>query len=844
MKETLRRILLLLILCCYVFFATAAHAQQPVEAAPSFHDEDVQTTSAGEASPIPTIGDDNVQKAVTILHKIKPPTSRLARFNNPKGVFRTSVYYAKELFYLLFMNSPQLPELITSKSRSSKPNTALFNAVELLNNAGEQDNRDALYLLAEMNFYGNFTHPRNYSQAFQYYRRLADLDGNATAQNMLGFMYATGIGGAVKQDQAKAMLYHTFAADGEDTKSQMTMAYRHHAGISTARNCDKAVRYYHKVAEKAVSYYRSGPPGGHSLIKEAYRLADEEGGVYGEGASIVSAGANAKQGGPTSDAYAALDDVLEFLDMKSREGDLKATLHLGRMHYEGAHRELSRDLRAAKEHFMRVARQYWTAEGKTKTDVHPGTEKLAGKAAGYLGRMFLRGEGIQQSFPLAKVWFNRGISQGDALSQYMLGVMYLEGFGVEKDVVYAAELFGAAADQDLAAAQTRLGALFLDQGDLQTATAYFEHATRSGHIEAFYYLADINNQGLGRDRSCGMAAVYYKVVAEKAEVIHSAFPEANEAYENGDRETALVAYMMAAEQGYENAQANVAYLLDQAQPRFSLSSLLPFLRHKATAVGDAALALIYWTRSAKQSNFDSLVKMGDYYLDGLGTIMDREKAAACYQAAAETMQSAQAMWNLGWMHENGIGIEQDFHLAKRYYDQALDTNREAYLPVQSALFKLRFRSWWNKVTHGNVNSIKEDDEPKKSRTFGEWLTNFLEADAAYYADHDYEPDDWDTHSSDPMPGGDGEYFDDDIDDDIIETLIIVGLAATLAFLVYYRHRQREQQRQAVHGEDPEPPDAVGAQLQAQIQEQQPDGGFFPQPGNLGFNDWVAGGIGH
>lgn len=103
--------------------------------------------------------------------------------------------------------------------------------------------------------------------------------------------------------------------------------------------------------------------------------------------------------------------------------------------------------------------------------------------------------------------------------------------------------------------------------------------------------------------------------------------------------------------------------------------------------------------------------MGDYYLSGIGTAQDSEKAASCYQAAAETLQSAQAYWNLGWMHENGVGIDQDFHLAKRFYDQALETNKEAYLPVTMALVKLRARSTWNRWTGGDIKSI--EDEPRK-----------------------------------------------------------------------------------------------------------------------------------
>jgi SEL1 protein len=834
------------------------------------------------------IGASAVQEATAILRKIRPSTYHLSRFSKPIGVFGTTAYYAKELFFLLFMNGPPQQNLVTSKPQSKKLSPPLSQAVKLLEDAAAQKNPDAIFMLAEMNFYGNFTHPRNYSEAFRRYHELATLNGNSSAQSMVGFMYATGIGSAVKQDQAKAMLYHTLAAEEGDIRSEMTVAYRHHTGIATPRNCEEAVFHYKKVADKAIEYMKSGPPGGYSMVKDSYRIADDEGGVYGEGASVSSAGPNAKQGGPNSDVHASFDDVLEYLDLMARKGDPKATYNLAKLHYDGS-RAFKRDLASAKKRFLELARMYWTRDGKTKSDVPLGTEKLASKAAGYLGRMFLRGEGMEQSFSIAQTWFKRGIANGDALSQYSMGLMYLHGLGVPKDPVKAADYFAPAADQDLAVAQVRLGALFLDQGDVPTAMRYFDLAARNGHIEAYYYLAELSNQGVGRDKSCGIAAAYYKIVAEKAEIVLSSFQEANEAYENGNLETALIDYMMAAEQGFEIGQANVAYLLDQVKPRFTLSSLIPFEKQKVSLVGDAAPALIYWTRSAKQSNIDSMVKMGDYYLKGLGTPPDQEKAAACYLAAAETLQSAQAMWNLGWMHENGIGIEQDFHLAKRFYDQALETNpREAYLPVLLSLYKLRLRSWWNTVTNGRVNSIQDDRRksfyfsalfststhvslhstfsyypishlnrsyisllsfrlttaptaPKKDWSFAEWIHAFLEADAAAW--ENMEVDDYDgTHTGHDghMPGADDDYYED-IDSDILESLIILSLTAALAFLVYYRARRQrraEQQRQQGQGQE-------GQQQQGQQQQgQQEDRGVFPQANDPEFLNWQVGGVGH
>ena len=77
----------------------------------------------------------------------------------------------------------------------------------------------------------------------------------------------------------------------------------------------------------------------------------------------------------------------------------------------------------------------------------------------------------------------------------------------------------------------------------------------------------------------------------------------------------------------------------------------------------ARLALTQWIRSAAQRNVDALVKVGDYYYHGLGVPDEPEsvrweKAAGYYQSAADTQMSALAMWNLGWMYENGIGVPQ------------------------------------------------------------------------------------------------------------------------------------------------------------------------------------------
>ncbi|THC92914.1 hypothetical protein EYZ11_007610 [Aspergillus tanneri] len=763
-------------------------------------------------------GNEHVNAALTILQDSK---ISVITPEKPSGLVGYGLLYAQQVFRILFLNGPHIDN---AGRRKLHPNVA--KAVNELRIAAEEDqNPDAMFLLAEMNFHGNFTHPRDFKQAFYWYQSLASLNGNNTAQYMLGFMYATGIGGGIERDQAKAMLYHTFAAEAGNTRSEMTLAYRNHVGIGTPRNCDEATYYYKKVADKAIQYYRSGPPGGHSMIRESYRWADEEGGVYGEGASVSSSGPNALRDSSHAGTDASLEDLLEYVDLMSRKGELKATFSLGKMHYDGA-RGLPRNFRKAMKYFKQVTKRYWNKDGSVNPNHPPGIEKLASKAAGHIGLMYLRGEGVEQNFATAGNWFKLGVANGDALCQHELGIMYLHGYGVTQDAFKAAAYFKAAAEQDLPAAETRLGALFLDQGDIPTATRYFELAARWGWMEAFYYLAELSNNGVGRQRHCGMAASYYKMVAERAEVVHSSFAESNTAYENGDKERALVAAMMAAEQGYENAQSNVAFLLDEQRSMLTLDSVVPGLRKtRSPLLQNAALALIYWTRSAKQTNIDSLIKMGDYYLSGIGTAADAEKASTCYHTAAEAHYSAQAYWNLGWMHENGVAVDQDFHMAKRYYDLALETSSESYLPVKLSLLKLRMRSYWNRITNGKINPIQDDEA-------------FIENDEQMYKGAEEDEEGILSHGTDSRHLDDRHedgYYDDlelDIDESILEGLIIVALAATLLVLVYLRQQRNRQRQNENAGANPAAP-ANGN-----------DRGFFPRPGEPGFAQWVAGGVGH
>lgn len=657
--------------------------------------------------PVREPGADHVDAAVAKLHEIHNPAHHKRR--KKASIFGLVVQLAWKALPSLRASTAPIEE---SGTNGKVVDARLVDAVRHLEAATHKNNSDALFLMGQLNFYGNYSHPRDFAKAFDYYQQLASLNGNSSAMYMMGLMYSTGVGSAVQRDQARALLYYTFAAVRGHTRAEMTLASRHHTGVGAPKSCETSCKYYKRVADKVMEWYRSGPPGGMSWTREQYHIADDFGGLFGEGASVSSSGINAVHHHPNSDAYASIEDIIEYLHLMSNKGDFKSSFNLGRIYYEGQ-RGMERNLGQAAKYFFMVAKMYWKGNGRNDENQKPGLDKIAAKAAGYLGRMYMRGEGVQQDFDRARFWFERGISQADAQSQYGLGLMMLNGYGVSKNIGKANDLFKASADQDYALSQVQLGVLFLDRGmpeDVRVANDYFELAARYGNIEAQYYLGEMIHHGIGRDKACAQALGLYKTVAEKAEPLVSSWYEANQAYEDGDHELAFLGYLHAAEEGYESAQNNVAYLLDTRQSM--LSNVLGIGEPKSSVLDNPSLALIYYTRSSRQGNIDSLVKMGDYYLDGAGTERDIDKAVKCYTGAAEYQQSAQALFNLGWMHENGVGLDQDFHLAKRYYDLALATNEEAYLPVKLSLLKLRARSYWNTVTHGRINSIQ--DEPGKS----------------------------------------------------------------------------------------------------------------------------------
>ncbi|CAK9806381.1 Protein sel-1 homolog 1 [Anthophora plagiata] len=515
-------------------------------------------------------------------------------------------------------------------------------AYELLTSAAILGHREAWSVLTWAQLlgtqFGSASSIQDIPGAYEVFKELAET-GLPSAHMGLGFLYATGLGG-VNASQAKALLHYTAAALGGDTRAQMALGYRYWAGVTTPASCERALDFYRKVANKvAEEVSLSGGP-----VVQRIRLLDE-------------------QENPAYSSGIFDQDLIEYYQLLAKKGDIQAQVGLGQLHYQGG-RGVPLDHEKALQYFQHAAD--------------------AGNplAMAFLGKIYLEGSDIiKQDNETAYKYFKKAAELGNPIGQSGLGLMYLYGRGVDRDTAKALQYFSQAAEQGWVDGQLHLGNMYFSgtgvKRDYKLANKFFNLASQSGHVLAYYNLAKMHATGTGMMRSCPTAVELLKNVAERGKWSDQLMVAHND-YREGRINEAFVNYALLAEMGYEVAQSNAAFILDKGETTI-LSEEEGLVR-----------ALTLWARAAAQGYSAAQVKLGDAHYYGRGTKVDYEAAASHYRSASEQQHNAQAIFNLGYMHERGLGLAKDRHLAKRCYDLAAEASPDARIPVALALIKLSF----------------------------------------------------------------------------------------------------------------------------------------------------------
>ena len=283
-------------------------------------------------------------------------------------------------------------------------------------------------------------------------------------------------------------------------------------------------------------------------------------------------------------------------------------------------------------------------------------------------------------------------------------------------------------------------------------------------------------------RDCGRALKGFEFIANQANPYLSHHTRrAYKQYVQGNWEGALRNYLAAAEMGHEVSQVNAAFLLEQGvcislSPQQCAAASLRLWKAAVQNNPEAALRvgdmyyygrlrhvsesepgpfgwlpyLLYPERyivpvvqrlAAGQTTTDSSGEVNDsseQTCDAAGEdgaclatsigVQDKEMfesdlemAARYYRLAADVHKSPRANFNLGFLYEWGLGVKQDFPLAKRHYDLAKTSpSGEADIAVRIALVAMRlherivkfvvaYKDWF--VTHATLEILQGEQIP-------------------------------------------------------------------------------------------------------------------------------------
>ncbi|KAI9501510.1 hypothetical protein BX070DRAFT_179959, partial [Coemansia spiralis] len=578
------------------------------------------------------------------------------------------------------------------KQLNEKPEK-VKQAVATMKELASEGSEDAQLVLADMAMYGKYGTNIDLGSAFEHYKKLAEANGNPKAQYMLGLFYATGLGG-IEQRNSMALLYNTMAAKSGYTPAEMTLAYKFLTGIGVPASCKESLVYYKSVARKGILYYLSGPPLGYHIPPYRVRLSDDNKGAYGVHTGPYSLyKVNDREG---------FEELLNYHLDSARKGDLRSCMNLIDLYYHG-HRFASRNFTYALKYIREVISKTFTKRGDLQKGLSQGEVNSAAQAAGMYGMMYLRGEGVTVDTAAAFKWLTIAANMGHGTSLNALGVMYQHGIEVPVNNERALELFKAAAEKKHQSGQVNF-AVAIMESQPQVAVTNLRNAAENGNILAHFHLGGVYSALSDTEISCRMAVSSYKYVAEYGDWLHSSIPSAYAAYERGDLDAAVLEYMRAAEMGYGVGQLNAALLLERAAKLCSYrdwdirDSHAPLESGKDNnampAWSNRSCTLAYWTRAANNNMADARAKQGDHYYYGWGVEASAEKAAAAYLISAKSDANGLAMWNLGWMYENGVGVKRDFFLAKRWYDKSIEVNEGGKLATNFSLARLFIKYLW------------------------------------------------------------------------------------------------------------------------------------------------------
>lgn len=246
------------------------------------------------------------------------------------------------------------------------------------------------------------------------------------------------------------------------------------------------------------------------------------------------------------------------------------------------------------------------------------------KSQFYLGVLYEKGNGVEQSFPQALFWYIKAAEQGVARAHYNIGNLFFNGRGMSIDYKEASRRFRLAADLDFPPAQYNL-AYILEQGlvdkkNADQAFKWYLKAAENGLPKAQFKVARSFELGLGTGKDKKKAAQWYKKAMAHKETPEARYYLAMLNLDDGTNSQRGVQLLReAAENGDRLAQYQLGYLYGQGKK----------------VKRDYEQAVFWYKRAAKQQVADAQYLLCLSYSLGRGVPVDVVLAYVWCDAAVE-----------------------------------------------------------------------------------------------------------------------------------------------------------------------------------------------------------------
>ncbi|NRB66019.1 MAG: SEL1-like repeat protein [Vibrio sp.] len=254
-----------------------------------------------------------------------------------------------------------------------------------------------------------------------------------------------------------------------------------------------------------------------------------------------------------------------------------------------------------------------------------------------MGELYVNGKGVELNYQTAKTWFDKALmgSSPEPSAQNSMGHLYEHGLGVDIDLERAKQWYQKAMEQDFSPAYTNMGELMGGYSELnlyRRAIAFYDFDPR-----ALYKLGEVCSRI--NDPGCTFEEKQtdWTLRAVEAGVIEAMF-------NLGEKNERL-------------AKMSQRYYVEAAK---------------------------WYEQAANKGHAPSILKIAQFYEQGIGVDLNPEKSAQYYLAAAE-LGSTEAQFKIGHFFLSGFGVVMDYANAYNWLDKA---HSQGYVAAATTLAKL------------------------------------------------------------------------------------------------------------------------------------------------------------